>query len=358
MTVITESGTPSEGGERTRWSVGILGAGQISTNLHLPTLLSLPDVSVAWIADAHSERSSEQARAFSIEAIPLSALSARLPEVNIVLLAIPYGAREAYFDMLRGRPEACVYVEKPFARTASEHRRLCQDFGDWRIACGLQRRAWGPIQLLKRIVQEEAFGPLEAVRVGHGSAGNVKGSAYSSNLELAGGGILFEVGVHLLDAALFITNSSSVTVERGRMELFEGFDIHTEARLALGTASGRLVPMELIVSGLQDTIEGLEFEFDRFSVVFSLRDGKLLLRPHAKNQASYELSGSVSPFARTSFQTCAAFWTAFLHALSTRTPNFASASDSLVTTQALEALYALGGSAPPLPGAGTRRISP
>src|SRR5439155_22472094 len=183
----------------------------------------LPEGSVAWIAVASAERSAEQARAFSIEAIPLTALSARLTEADIVLLAIPYGARKAYFDILREHPEACIYVEKPFARTESEHRRLCQDFGDWRIACGLQRRAWGPVQFLKRIVEEEAFGPLEAVRLGHGSVGNVKVSAYSSNLELAGGGILFEVGVHLLDAALFITNSSQATVERGRMELFEGF---------------------------------------------------------------------------------------------------------------------------------------
>lgn len=177
-------------------TVGIVGVGDVVYKSHLPTLLAMDDVCVAWVTDRDHDRAKQAARSCRVNWLGLQEQLSVLPYTDIILLAIPYGARDPYYEVLQHRSSA-LFVEKPIARSADEHRQLCSLFPPSRLAIGLQRRSWGPAVLLKKLVNESVFGRLTRIEFRHGSSAIVtSGKSFVSDVKLAGGGILFEHGIH------------------------------------------------------------------------------------------------------------------------------------------------------------------
>ena len=192
-------------------------------DLHVPTLLSLPDVCIAWIADVNERRARTVAGSYTVAALTMPASPVDLPPTDIVLLAAPYGVRGPYYDALAKRTSS-LYVEKPFARSVAEHRDICARFPGSQISIGLQRRSMGTVSFLRRLLRERLFGPLRSVRIGHGLRGHVSpGTSHGANLAVAGGGILFDVGIHMIDAAIYATDAEAIRIEAGRMVRDGGF---------------------------------------------------------------------------------------------------------------------------------------
>jgi predicted dehydrogenase len=265
---------------------------------------------------------------------------ADLPQADVMLLGIPFGVREPYYEALRSR-EVALYVEKPIALTLREHRRLCDWFADSRLACGFQRRLWAPTQLVRRILADRLFGGLREVRFGFGDPGIVVSGKYSADPRLASGGILAETAVHGIDALLYILDATSVRLDSVRMICDGGFDLHTEARLSAITSSGE-IDWELKVSCLEETINQLEFICDTATFSYSLfGDGAITVKPHgAAGQYVLSPERAMQPF--TAAQTFHAFWSLFLSGVRTGQVNETAASQSLLTTAVLEGLYEQG----------------
>ena len=102
-------------------AIGVVGAGEITRRSHLPVLVNLPDVRIAWIYDHLPERAQALAGAYGLPAIH-SLAPHELPACDVALLAIPVGARCDYLQHFSRRGTA-VLCEKPFAMSAAEHRR-------------------------------------------------------------------------------------------------------------------------------------------------------------------------------------------------------------------------------------------
>ena len=145
-------------------TVGVFGAGDVVAKSHLPCLAAMDRFDIEWIADVDSERGAMVAKNYSTSFYLFSERLCELPRTDIVLLAIPYGARYPVYDMLTGRDSA-LYVEKPFARTLAEHNDLCARFPDSRVAIGFQRRALGVVTMMKAMVSNEIFGRLKRVEL-------------------------------------------------------------------------------------------------------------------------------------------------------------------------------------------------
>jgi predicted dehydrogenase len=318
-------------------AVGVLGAGEIVTNLHLPTLAAMPEVTVAWIADVDVPRARRLAEAFGVPAHDQPAAPASLPPADVVLVAIPYGVREPYYEAMRGRGHA-LYVEKPLARTVAQHQRYCAWFAHTHLAVGYQRRASGAAAAARRLVEAAPFGPLRRARVEHGRPGQLTGSSYSGDLRLAGGGMLFEVGVHWIDLALRWCGAAAVRPQGGRMLRQDGFDLHTEATFAVERVDGPAVTLELLISGLAETRNVIELEFEHATLVFSQADGRLRLHQRGR-PLGFELAHP--PGRATPYQLCHAVWRGMVDGVRTGQPNWTSAESSLTTTAVVEAVYGL-----------------
>jgi len=332
-------------------SVGIIGAGQIVTNVHLPSLLATQGVSVAWVADSNPEKARALARAYRVEHRTIPDNLSELPEADILLLAIPFGAREPYYRALCSRTSA-LYVEKPFSRDTSHHREICSMFAEHKLGVAFQRRSWAHTQLVRQLIASELFGNLGSIRYGFGAPGIISGGRYSADLRLAGGGILFETGVHGIDALLFVTGATSVRVEKAKMVMDGGFDLHTEADLSLTTGKGQAVVCELRVSCLQETIQRMELTFDHAVVSFSLfsQDG-VKVEPRTGG-SSYRLTDPSLLYPLTVLQSYSEHFFRFSGGLRAGTANWTSASSTAMTTEVIENLYRAGSNGSPQGGGG------
>ena len=98
--------------------IGVLGAGRVARDLHLPVLFNIPDVSIAWLCDKNEPRARQLAKQYKIPLV-FSEIE-KCSNVDIVLVAIPVGYRPPVMKYIfqRGWHAFC---EKPFALTVAEH---------------------------------------------------------------------------------------------------------------------------------------------------------------------------------------------------------------------------------------------
>jgi len=322
--------------------VGVIGAGAVAAASHLPVLANLPDVRIGWIADQDRRRADLLARCYRAESYGTDVLATTVFDCDVLLFAVPYGVRAAYYERFADH-RAAWYVEKPLALTAAEHLALCARKPDHLIAGGFQRRASGAVQLARSVVQEQLFGTLRRVDVGLGYRGRTVGSdSERGDRLIAGGGIIADVGIHCIDTILYCIEPAAFDVRRCEMILDEGLDIHTDADILLRTGQGADVEMRLTMSNLVDTSEEIAFEFDQATVRFSIfKESPVQVRARAAG-AVFTLGDVSGGYPRTSDQVFHRFWRAFLDGVRSGRANFTSARRMLPTTQAVEALYAAG----------------
>ena len=323
------------------FSVGIVGAGSIVNTIHLPLLQSMPNTSIAWLTDINTGNLRATARAYEVPYLPLPNDVSELPHSDVILLAIPYGVRDQYYEAFRGRPSA-MYVEKPFSRGLEHHKKICSWFPNHNLACGFQRRAWGLTKELKKLIDENVFGQLRMVRFGVGNHGGPVGNNYQSDIRLAGGGVLFESGVHGIDTILFCTRAQSVQVDSVRMIMDGRFDLHTEANLRVVMSQARDIQCLMTFSSIQETINGWEFHFENAVASFSFSSEYVSIKA-PNGSGTYRLEANACDcYPRTSYQMFYEFWSRFLAGVHVQKSNWTSASQSILTTEVIEKLYEAG----------------
>jgi predicted dehydrogenase len=322
--------------------IGIVGCGTITRNVHLPVLLSLSDVRIAWLADIRREAGESLSRAAGIRFHQVKS-GLDLPDCDVVLLALPNGARKTYFDAICQRPDVGLYVEKPFARSLREHEGYVAGKKPWQVAVGLDRRSFALTQMAREIFDARPFGNPQSIRIEFGGLGRVLvGESYMANAALAGGGTLYQMGVHLLDAALFASGATNVSSRSGRLVMAQGLDVHVEAELLTTLSNGDVLPMHVRVTQLGEVDNLVTFEFERATVQMSILYGakSLGILPRGSREGWVMAPVPGYDFSLNVHATFAMHWLTAIRALTEKTPNYSSACQVTVTTQALEVLYA------------------
>lgn len=309
---------------------------------HLPVLVNLPGVKVAWIADRDAARAGRVARSYGSQAISGDTLQAlNLPEVDVLLIAIPYGARRPFYEKFRGQ-NIGWYIEKPFAKTVAEHRELCALAPAYAMACGFQRRALGVVRIARDLIESRVFGRPVRVEIGFGYRGRiVDGGGYAADPKQAGGGALAEVGIHCVDAALYMLQAEAVSLRSAHCVIDCGMDIHTEASVSANVPDGAPVELDLKVSNLEDTREGLLIECEHAKIEFSIfKPEEVKITPRRKSGSDFFVEDRRKIYPSTSDQVFHAYWATFVEGWRNRTKNFTAAADCVLTTQIVEEIYA------------------
>jgi predicted dehydrogenase len=194
----------------TRPRVGFLGVGWIGRH-RLQGILETGAVEVAAIADASPEIAQEAGR-LAPDAQLVSTLDAILDlEVDGVVIATPSAMHADQSIRALGRG-AAVFCQKPLGRTAAEvqavvdaartaDRLLCVDLS-YRFTEGMQR--------IRELVRSGDLGSIYAVDlVFHNAYGPDKPWFYDP--ALSGGGCVMDLGVHLVDLALWALDFPDVS---------------------------------------------------------------------------------------------------------------------------------------------------
>jgi predicted dehydrogenase len=323
-------------------TVGILGAGQIAQQSHLPVLLALPECKVVWIADANHELSRSVGRAAGVATPSLEEGPHALPEADVVLLAIPYGARARYFEHLRNRGQRAIYVEKPFARSLAEHEQLCAGYSDSSVAVGFIRRVQRSTTIVSRLIRERVFGRVRSVSFGYGGIGGGSyGVKYYANARLAGGGAFFEVGVHGVDAVLHTLGAHPVSPLKLETVFDSGLDLHVSGTWRCEMPSQpESIDFDFTVTRLQDVANEITISFDHHRLFWPfMGDGEVEVMTIGGG-SRYRLGLTDLTAPRSSYELQAAYWSAFLGGLAEPHANQTSAATTKGVTRIVEHVYA------------------
>jgi predicted dehydrogenase len=330
-------------------SVGCIGAGDIVRATHLPVLKAMPEVEVAWVTDVDEGRARQLAKVYDVPFSPLPTDLSELPLADVYLIACPFGARDPYYGVFRERSVA-LYVEKPFARTSRRHAEICSWFPDFALASGLMMRCWGPNIMVRNILQQQLFGPLKAIRFGFGKPGIVTHGNFYFETNRGGAGMISEVGIHGIDAALFVSRATRARITSAHT-VFEGdLDLHTEAQFRARTADNHEFELGFVVSSLQPTIEGIEVDCEYAKLTYHLPgQGYALINENTNMNvvvqptnggATYTIGPEYVPlYPATKFQMFRENWAHFLGGVNTRIANWTSAVQAHLTTDVIEQCY-------------------
>jgi predicted dehydrogenase len=243
--------------------IGVLGAGGVVKNLHLPALVNTPDIQVVWLCDKNGERARQLAKLFSI-ADTYTAIE-ECTDVDVVLVAIPVGSRHHVMPTIYSRGWH-AFCEKPLARNLAELERYLEDAraAKVQLGIGLVRRFCPATALAKKIVQSGIFGRIEKVWASEGLRTKRTGQEadfYMFDPYAAGGGVLMETGSHLVDQLCTILNVVDFQMDHCIQRKFNGLEMETSFQGSISTDRQRNIRCIFEVSRLEDLCNGIFIEF-------------------------------------------------------------------------------------------------
>lgn len=337
------------------FTLGIVGAGRVTENHHLPVLSVRNDVNIAWICDLDRDKAARLARAYRIG--QASSRLADCRDVDAILIAVPVGQRDEIWKEAFGR-RWHVFCEKPLAADLAEHqsilRRACEVSVS--VGVGFMRRFYPAVGLLRTIVSHRLFGPVRKVWASEGSRLHRSGrdqNWYRTRRALAGGGALIELGCHTVDQALYGVGAADFAVSACVLE-YRG-EIEHEARLKgiVELADGSRCEMGIAVSQLRDLANQIVVVFDDAELRAGIgpSDSVRLCAPGGATVAAVDAPGARR--AAPSDQMYPAFhaeWGEFLVQCRVRGPSRVSADSALLTTKVIDSCYRLAPPPDQVPG--------
>jgi predicted dehydrogenase len=221
--------------------VGLIGYGLAGEVFHAPLIAATPGLTLAAIVTANDVRRARAAERYPDARLVADsdALFARASDLDVVVIASP---NRTHVSLASAAMAAglSVVVDKPLAATAAEARRLIEEAGQRRtLLTVFQNRRWdGDFLTVQRLLGEGQFGNVlryesrfERWRP------VVKPGWRMLDAPEEAGGLLYDLGSHLIDQALVLFGPvSQVYAELDRRR--PGVSVDDDAFVALRHHSG------------------------------------------------------------------------------------------------------------------------
>jgi predicted dehydrogenase len=141
-----------------------------------------------------------------------------------------------------------VFVEKPGSRTTSEMRTLLNLAARkrLRLMIGFNYRSFDSIKRAKKIVDSGLIGKVSFVRIRHGHPGRPSyGKEWRMNKELAGGGVLMDQGLHVIDLANWFFGERAKKITGLMSNAFWKTKVEDNAFVLLKTPRGKIASLHV-----------------------------------------------------------------------------------------------------------------
>jgi 1,5-anhydro-D-fructose reductase (1,5-anhydro-D-mannitol-forming) len=258
-----------------RW--GIVGLGWAAADFVVPAMVKSPGSQLSACLGSSLDKGHMFAKRFGVERVHVD-LEAMMhdPGLDAVYIALPNALHHAAV-LAAARGKKHVLCEKPFAMTVAHAREMvaaCRDAGVI-LRIGHQLRLDAAIGRAREIVSSGRLGRLAAISIERASG---LGPRTSWRQDSSQSGVIFDVGVHLLDlmqwvsAQLFIEVSAYTHPDRRQGEpddtvtvlgRLDG-DCHAVARATREVASAE---NNLIIEGSEATLITSALRFATVHVV-------------------------------------------------------------------------------------------
>lgn len=215
---------------------GIIGFGMAGRVFHAPILQANSSFDLTAIATTDPTRAAQATAQTGAAVMSVDQLLDRVAggELDMVIIASPpHVHREHAVAALEAG--AAVVVDKPFATTVEDAKAIIEASERTRLPVTVfQNRRWdGDFLTISRLVQEGTLGRVHRFESTFERFGGAENGLWQAELSSArGGGILFNLGSHLIDQALMLFGPASLqTVETRTVR--EGIKNEEDAFLSL-----------------------------------------------------------------------------------------------------------------------------
>ncbi len=189
--------------------LGMIGAGAIA-GYTAAEVAKAEGVVLTALADPSAARANELAAAHNVTEVYASA--AELLEhgnVDAVYIAVP-NALHAPLALQSLEAGKHVLLDKPFALSAAQASTVVQaaDHAKRVLMLGMNTRFHANVQRARALFEQGTFGPIYHVKAQwRRRSGIPRIGSWFTHKASAGGGALLDIGVHMLDASLYILNN-------------------------------------------------------------------------------------------------------------------------------------------------------
>ncbi|HLR53814.1 MAG TPA: Gfo/Idh/MocA family oxidoreductase [Pseudogracilibacillus sp.] len=199
--------------------VGIIGAGGIAQERHIPALIALrKKVVITAVCDVNEAKAKEAAARFEIPHFfkeyeeMLSTMA-----IDAVVICTP-NKFHAAITIAALKAGAHVLCEKPMAMTTAECRRMANAAknADKLLSIGYHYRHTDAARMAKEAMQAQQIGDPLVTRIQAMRRRKVPGWGVFTNKELQGGGSLIDYGCHFIDLAFWLLHYPEPVEVMGR----------------------------------------------------------------------------------------------------------------------------------------------
>jgi predicted dehydrogenase len=192
--------------------MGIVGAGQIAKNFHIPNYLELQNVEITSICDVNISLAKETAKQFNIPSHYGSfkeMINNEHPDAVTVCVPNCWHTEITIFALENG---CNVFCEKPPAITYSEALQMEETAKRCRklLTYGFHFRHSEEVKKAKKLINAGEFGTIYSAKIQWLRRRGIPGWGSFTSKRIQGGGPLIDVGAHFLDVTLFLLNYPTV----------------------------------------------------------------------------------------------------------------------------------------------------
>lgn len=186
--------------------VGIIGSGGIAQNSHMPGYAKVDNVVIDSVCDMREATARQAAEKFKVRNVYTDyRRMLRERKFDIVSVCTPNNFH-ADPTILALKSGAHVLCEKPIAASSKEANAMVAAAKRYkrRLMVGLNNRFTPQSQKLKEFIMAGELGKIYYVRVQALRRRGVPGWGAFIRKDMSGGGPMYDIGVHLLDLALWL----------------------------------------------------------------------------------------------------------------------------------------------------------
>jgi predicted dehydrogenase len=182
-------------------------------------------------------------------------------------VATPVGSRSEIIPQVLSRGWH-AFCEKPFALTLADHDAYVAEAGRHgvQIGVGQVRRYARPTASARKFIERGFLGPI--LRVVAADGYRMRGTGRSDGWHMAdpsaGGGVLAEIGSHLIDQMLYVLQATDVSLRHCKQRVHLGLELASSLTADVTTATGATVECSMEVSVLDDLCNGIFVEFPNY----------------------------------------------------------------------------------------------
>ncbi len=235
-----------------RVRLAVIGCGAVSTLYHLPAVRQADAVELVAVVDPDLNWAEQVAGPLGVSAWPHHLMV--VGHADAALVATPNHTHAAIACELL---EAGVHVlcEKPLAPTRGEVARVLEAAarGPARLMAAHCLRFSPNLALLRELVGAGWFGtPLTFTgSIGGPYAQSARRTEFRRAARRAGGGVLLDLGVHLIDLAIWMAGVAPDTVAYSGSRAPD-WDVETDVEVGLGFADGNRATLEATYTRASD----------------------------------------------------------------------------------------------------------